>query len=572
MKRKGYSLRWWLAAIVAVCWLLPMAAILYFSGYFLTGSYQSRVRDTVTTSVDNALTQVENRLSSAIDASRASSYDDAIRSAYRDYQVSGDSVVLYGEVTDYITGKYAYNNSFRATVLFFPDGPDDIYYAYNRHVSGVASELRGFLKNVYGPVREKAAALGTGVGFLTAGDSLYMIRNLVDSSFHPYAVLVMECSAPVLFESVESVVWLEGAELSVDGLPCVSYGDGAGGVPERDGVVKLDNGGRYRVTRTASVGGHTLCLSAVSDGTQLTEEFPRLMTIFAIFLFVAVPLLAVTVWAFGRQVTMPVNALVAAANRVEAGERGAVVERLPRNQEMRRLTEHFNSMSQELERQFDRSYEEQLALQDARIKALQSQITPHFLCNTLEIINWEARMSGDVKVSRMIEALSQMLDAATARGGDASGTIAEELRYADAYLYIISERFGERLTVHREVDESVLGVAVPRLILQPIVENAVEHGVSQLPRGELTLRVRAGEGAVVLEVEHDGRMTEADREAIRRLLSPEGEEPSAPKSGRVGIRNVNRRLKLLYGDRSGLKITELGEQRILARIIVPNAQ
>ncbi len=126
--------------------------------------------------------------------------------------------------------------------------------------------------------------------------------------------------------------------------------------------------------------------------------------------------------------------------------------------------------------------------------------------------------------------------------------------------------------MRREVDETLLGVAVPRLILQPIVENAIEHGVSQLPRGELTLRVRAGEGGVVLEVEHDGRMTPADRETIRRLLSPESEDGTAPNTGRVGIRNVNRRLKLLYGQRSGLDIAELSQGRILARIIVPNAQ
>lgn len=569
--RRVFSLRTWLIGILVVCWFLPIAAILAVSGYLITGGLRDRIRATAETSVQNALVQSENRLSAAMDASRASSYDATVKMAWEDYQASGDAVALYDEITAYLTGKYAYDDTFRATALFFIDAPLPIYYAHNRSTPGAASEYRNFMDNVYETARTQADTLGTGIGFFTWDGTLYMVRNIVDSSFTPYAVIVMACSAQVLFESVGNIVWLSGASVSVDDLPCADFDAGAD-LSAADGTMHL-GGGRYLVSAAGSVSGHAIRIAAESDGSLLTDELARALSLMGLVVLGVAPLILLALGAFGRQVTAPVNALIDASRRVEAGSRGYTLAEKPGNREFRDLTEHFNSMSRQLKYQFDRSYEEQLALQDARIKALQSQINPHFLNNTLETINWEARMAGDAKVSRMIEALSELLDAATARGGNPDGTVAEELRYADAYLYIISERFGDRLTVHREIDEGLLGLTVPRLILQPIVENAVEHGIAQLPRGELCLRVRAETDGAVLEVEHDGIMTDADREAIARLLAPDDDDSyPARTGGRVGIRNVNRRLRLLRGDRSGLTITEVAPGRVLARIFVPNRQ
>ena len=569
VKRKP-SLRAWLIGILIICWLLPMAAVIAVSGYFISGSFRERIKDTVATSVENALSQSESRLSAAMDASRALSYDNTVRAAWEAYLADGDTVALYDDVTAYLIGKYAYDDSFRATMLFFPDGPGDVYFAYNRSYSGAASGIRHFLQNVYAKAGEISGTLGTQTSFFTLDDGFYMIRNLVDSSFDPYAVLVMECDAAVLFDSVDSIVWLSGAYVTVDGVACRSVGDETVPAQLSQGVTRLQ-GDRYAAKYSGLASGHRLSISAVANGDLLTEEFPRLTATVVTILAVALPMLVLAIWAFGKQVTAPVNELVDATGKVESGERGYTVDVMPGNREFMYLTERFNSMSTQLKSQFERSYQEQLALQDARMKALQSQINPHFLNNTLEAINWEARMAGDEKVSRMIEALSDLLDAATARGGSANGTIAEELRYTDSYLYIISERFGERITVRREVDESLLGTSVPRLILQPIVENAVEHGISLLPSGELTLRVYSRGGAAVLEVEHDGVMTDADREAISKLLGPD-EGDAQPPSGHVGIRNVNRRLRILYGEGSGLSVGEVADGRILARIIVPIAQ
>jgi two-component system sensor histidine kinase YesM len=191
------------------------------------------------------------------------------------------------------------------------------------------------------------------------------------------------------------------------------------------------------------------------------------------------------------------------------------------------------------------------------------------LNNTLEIINWEARMNGDVAVSRMIEALSTMLTAATDRDGKANVQLREELEYVDAYLYIISVRLGKRLTVSRDIDSELLDVMVPRLILQPIVENAVEHGVSPRMQGSIALRVYRNHDDLVLEVENDGEMSSRDIETVERLLHWDGqsEQPSV-NSARLGIRNVNQRLKILYKERCGFTIEPTEGGRTLARVVI----
>ena len=224
-------------------------------------------------------------------------------------------------------------------------------------------------------------------------------------------------------------------------------------------------------------------------------------------------------------------------------------------------------MSAELKNQFERSYQEQQALQQARIKALQSQINPHFLNNTLEVINWEARLSGDEKVSEMIEALSVMLNAALGRDGRSRIPLREELSYVDAYLYIISQRLGERLQISREVDETLLEAMVPRLSLQPLVENAVEHDLTQHHGGALDLRVYRNGGLIVLETEHDGTMRQEDLESIRSLMDSAVVDNEI--SGQVGLRNVKQRLELLYGPDGRLTVEQSTPDRIRAKVSFP---
>lgn len=176
-------------------------------------------------------------------------------------------------------------------------------------------------------------------------------------------------------------------------------------------------------------------------------------------------------------------------------------------------------------------------------------------------------MADNEQVSAMIEALSTMLDAALDRDGRTQIPLREEMGYVDAYLYIIQERLGDSFHVDQEIDPAILDRNVPRLILQPIVENAVEHDITARRGGNLWVRACRQAERMVLEVEHDGVMDEADRERIRTLLAGDAGEMACG----VGLRNVHQRLKLIYGDEAALEIGETGRGTILARIDFPIA-
>ena len=390
-----------------------------------------------------------------------------------------------------------------------------------------------------------------------------MVRNLLDQDFEPYAALVMALELEEVFQSLYHIGGLRAPSLTVDGVPVLlQQEDGEGAAAPSKEVV-------YR----GEADGHILELSAfVAAGTPWSNVPMLRWAIVAVALLV-VPLLAVIVWLFRRHVSRPIDTMIAAAAHVQAGERGYQIAGDAPSREFALLYNHFNAMSAELESQFDRSYQEQQALQQAKIKALQSQINPHFLNNTLEIINWEARLADNQRVCSMIEALSTMLDAAISRDGRSTVTLAEELKYVDAYLYITQERLGDRLTVTRDVDPEVMGWRVLLMMLQPIVENAVEHDLSR-SGGELCLRAYPRRGAggarLCVEVEHDGAIPARDWENIRRSLEPQsgGQKPG----GSVGIRNVNQRLRLLYGEDYRFDMAELRPGRILTRLEIPGEE
>ena len=393
--------------------------------------------------------------------------------------------------------------------------------------------------------------------FLLIHGNLYLTRNLLDSHFEPYASIVMMLRPSAFFSQLSVLGAAEDVQLQIDEL-CFRY-DGENIVKEEE----KDGGYRYE----EAVDGHPFRLRVEEAKYNSWKEHPELSWAAAGAALLVLPLLVLLWLLWRRHVGKPVETLVEANLKVQAGERGYEITEHAPNAEFETLFSHFNDMSSEMKEQFERSYLEQQASQRAQIKALQSQINPHFLNNTLEIINWEARMAGNDRVGAMIEALSTMLNAALDRDGRTQIALREELSYMDAYLYIIRERLGESFCVHKQIDESLLSRQVPRLILQPIAENAVEHDLARHGGGNLWLRVYRADHRLVLEVEHDGSMTEKDRERIADQLEGEGEISSS-----VGIRNVSKRLKLIYGKEGALSMDETDHGTILARISFPDKE
>lgn len=272
----------------------------------------------------------------------------------------------------------------------------------------------------------------------------------------------------------------------------------------------------------------------------------------------------------------PINTLVSAMEKVQGGESSVNVI-VDRNDELGFLSKTFNKMIEEINHLVKWIYREQLTRKEAEIKALQAQINPHFLFNTLESINWMARLNNVPQISNMVEVLSTLMEASIGRD-DRLITVEEEFTYIDNYISILKMRFEDRLELQKEVQDEVLHIKIPRLLIQPLIENAVYHGIEKSrKKGVIGLKAVVENNMVTIEVTDNGPGMEKDElEILNEKLSMDSDtyfrRLGDKKSKSIGIENVNRRIKLFYGERYGLKIGSEAGKFTRVRVIIPLQQ
>jgi len=233
-----------------------------------------------------------------------------------------------------------------------------------------------------------------------------------------------------------------------------------------------------------------------------------------------------------------------------------------RTLEIDELNNTYNQMVAHMNELIQVVYEKEITQSRTELKALQAQINPHFLFNTLEAFYWSLEEKEESELAQVILAMSGLFRyvIGSAAGNDEWVAIRDELEHAQRYLQIMKMRFVNRLTWNIDADEALLQVPIPKLIIQPLVENAVLHGVeSRIGPGSVTIRVfSARPGLATVVVLDDG--LGMDGETLAKLMqSIEGGFSKDPKKGAgVAMSNVQRRLKLYYPNTaergSGLQI------------------
>ncbi len=213
----------------------------------------------------------------------------------------------------------------------------------------------------------------------------------------------------------------------------------------------------------------------------------------------------------------------------------------------------FNRMVSEIDHLVDKIYEVELLRKDAEIQALQLQINPHFLYNALEMIDSVASIEGQELISRVAQSLASMFRYNIS--GEQFSTLNEEIEQIRLYLQIQKFRYEDRFGYAIDMDPSLANTMLPKLILQPLVENAIKHGIeNQLSDGYLSIAVRSLDDVRLrISVCDNGPGLDEQhlKDIRRRLLEP---SPSRSQEGRlsIGLDNVNRRLRLHYGERAEL--------------------
>lgn len=573
------SLTFSMILMMTVGWVLPVMAVALCMLYFVSSMMNTQIEKNIVTSTEKAVEICEMKLKEIMTASKNASYIQTIRDSYYEYQKTGDETRLYNNITYFLNQQYKYDESMLCTMVFLLENPENIYYTYNTYQeNNIGSDgynrVTYFRERALDKVVSAGESLDTGTMLVSVEEHVYMIRNLVDATFKPYAMIVIEIHPDSVFGSLESVWGEEAYQIYLDREPLLAM------EAEKAPDTSLLQEGK-NIVRDIPMGDHDVSYSYMTTGFEdqkityvvqidnrtIVDEYHMLRYAVLLIVVSLIPLVIMMYQFFGRKVSKPVRELVQATEEIIGGNYGHQITNYASSAEFDYLERNFNAMSSKLQYQFQTIYEEELALKDANIMALQSQINPHFLNNTLEIINWEARLCGADNVSGMIEALGTMLRATMNRKQRRYVTLAEELSYVDAYLYIIAQRFGDRFHIYRDIDESLLQMEVPILIIQPIVENAVEHGVETNKDGTVGIRIYSDWDRIIIEVINDGKLSEADKERIAFLLKGEEMDDNEHHVS-LGIRNVNRRIKIIYGEECGLTIQDDENNNTVSRIVV----
>ena len=570
--RRTHSLKWQMGGIILLCWMIPVAMILFTMGWYISDSLGQNASENLTEQLEVNLRMSAERIDTAVAASRMASLDSTIKNAYKEYKEKGLYTSLFVSTKGFLDRQFRTDGRFLFAMFAFSDDPENMHVqTYNQGLGVIYSDMMALIRSDGEEVLELASGLDTTIGFLSKDDRLYLVRNVMDSSYNIIGTLALALETPYFFENLYTLPWVWSVDLSV-GQAEYSAKAPLSEAPEPPAFSFAMSRVDEHMTGKAEGDGYLLQAEIDVDFEVLLGRFSGYVYLLLGMLVIVIPLLIFTYAFLRKKVSLPVEKLMGGASEIERGELGYQLDYEANSTEFRYLTESFNSMSGKMRYQFDRLYQEELALRDARIKALQSHINPHFLNNTLEIINWEARMNGDAKVSRMIESLSTLLDAAIDREKRPEVTLQEELGYVNAYLHIIDQRFGKRLKITQDIAPETLGEMVPRLIMQPVIENAVEHGIGPGGHGCVSIISRRHENIVVIEITNDGRLTQEDEERIRSLLASDYNSGSGDVMGNLGIANVNQRLRILYGGRSGLTIEEGAGELVTARILIDRAR
>ena len=265
------------------------------------------------------------------------------------------------------------------------------------------------------------------------------------------------------------------------------------------------------------------------------------------FLFLFLGISLIPAYFATRAMYEPLRNLTEAMDEVSAGELDKRVA-VHTNDEIGRLSNDFNNMLNQIEKLIERLVKEEGLKKDAELEALQYQITPHFMYNTLNSIKFAALLKGEKELGVLIGDFVELLQASVNKKGTFV-TVSDEIHILNNYIHLQKMRYDGHFEVEYEIGEDAGSCFVPRLILQPLVENSILHGLDmKMDNSRIQIRAMIEEEYLCISVRDNGRgMTQ---EQIYELLTKKTKKTSG-LSG-IGVANVRERLELYYGNNAGL--------------------
>lgn len=426
---------------------------------------------------------------------------------------------------------------------------DEYWYQYAKAQNGQLGIIGSALgRNVVNNLNESS-------------DSIFsLVKSFQSDSGDGDGVVMFDIRHDIIEKSIERV------SIGEEGLLYVADDSDVVYTPASDVVYRIDpecyqkegadggqiriRGKNYFVVNCYSAYSRWRTIGVVPE-TEFSAGMHSLYQTFIICVVICVLLVVFASVTVSATVTRPVSSLCSFMEKAEAGD-FSVRFHTKYKDEIGVLGISFNHMIEKINQLINELYVEKQNRLEAQLKSLQEQIKPHFLYNTLDTISWLARAHDAMDVVQLIDALTNMFRVGLSSGHDYI-TLREEKRHVVNYLYIQKVRYGERLKYEIEIPEEYDDIVVPKLILQPLVENAIYHGVKRKRSGGMISVTACGDGSkLYLSVRDDGAGIPAGRLAdIRSWL--EHPKDREEKVG-FGLSYMEERIELSYGSEYGIRI------------------
>jgi len=285
---------------------------------------------------------------------------------------------------------------------------------------------------------------------------------------------------------------------------------------------------------------------------ELYAEINRIQEIVIIVSILYIVFMFFISYIFSKKVTDPLKGLINQMKEVEDGNLDVTVE-INENREVHELGESFNHMIYRVKNLMNEVVRTERNKNELELEVLHAQINPHFLYNTLNTIRWMAKLKGETNISDAIVALVKLLRVSISVDKNMI-TVKEEISYVESYLLIQRLRFNQLFEITYNIQPEIEHYMIPKLILQPIVENALIHSIDEAEgedREPLKIKIytESTEGKIAIIVEDNGIGIEEDK--LGTILK---DEKNINKFSKVGLNNVNQRVKMYFGDAYGIQI------------------
>lgn len=551
------SIRVQVLAIVLICYLFPTLLLGEYMGRVFFADLQEKTEQALTSGAEHARTLTLQQIARAIALSKDATYDGELAEVLgmNGKTSSGEAMRL---ARSYLERKYGRETLFPFAVCFSVEEPDTLIYS-----RAGFDQARIYQLGAHERVKHLGESLDTRCLFIQEGDEVYLIRNLYNLKMERFGMLVLgvrmdDLIAPFTelarqWNADISVRIGNAGELSIDWEQLTEGLSNAPDEAETLTYVQYTSERDYLFGMRMTVSKHRVYGEV--------EAFRRMMQ--GLFLLL-IPAMALILVYVNRRIVRPITILSHASQRIEKGEWGLTVP-MHGGDELGDLGRAFSSMSTKIAQLIDKTYKEEIALRDARIQAMQSRINPHFINNALEAVNWQARMEGSQTVSAMVESLSVLLNASMAKGDKRMVPLAEEVEVAQAYFYFIGQRFGDRLQIRQEIDERTLSMQLPLLTIQPLLENAVEHGIAPAGGGEISLCCQLQGNMLHITVGNSGKPL-SDEDSARMELALSGDTQGGHH---LGLANIASRLRLIYGKQAEITGGQDAQGNTQIRLRIP---